>query len=172
MTKITSREALETTTAECVRLKLAHASQTAKLESEKIALEKKAAPQLASLEQQITAHENQIQAYCVANRAALFPHSKTLELRTATLAFEWTPPRVDKLRRVTWAAVLERLAALPWAGKYIRQPEPEVNKKALLDDREVLTPEQREQIGINFAQEEQFRLTPRPEMLQPTVGEI
>jgi phage host-nuclease inhibitor protein Gam len=170
--KITTRHQLECAVADYVRLKLAHAGETARLESEKIELDKKAAPRLSDMEQQAEAIETEVQAYCVAHRAELFTHGKSVDLRAGTLSFEVTPPRVDKPRRLTWDAVLARLQSLPWAGKYIRQAEPEVNKKALLDDRSALTASQQEQIGIRFEQEELFRITPRPEMIPASTSEV
>ena len=169
---ITSRESLEAAIAEVVRLKLTLASLIAAVESDKAAIEKKHAPSLAAKTNVIAEREAEIQGYCVAHRTELFPDKKSLETRTAEIGFELTPWRVEKPRKITWEQVLARLRQLPFARKYIRLGNDVVNKEGLREDREKLTADQLSQMGVMFAQDEQFFIRPKSDIIEPTTQEV
>jgi phage host-nuclease inhibitor protein Gam len=168
MLKINTQESLEIAVAEAVRLKLQRSSLVSKIEAEKTAIEKKHAAVLSAAEKEISGLESQIMAYCVANRALLFPAKKSLETRTAVVGFEFTPWRVDKPKRITWDNILVRLQHLPWAARFLRPAKETVNKELLLENRETLTPEQLDVIGIRFDRDEIFFLRPKADMAEPT----
>jgi phage host-nuclease inhibitor protein Gam len=103
-----------------------------------------------------------VQDYNEAHRAELYSDKKSRETPVCVMGFEFTPWRVDSTLRapkgqgMKWQPVLDRLARFPWASRYLRFLPPQVNKDALLADRDVLSPEQCEKIGIAFAQTENF----------------
>jgi|WetSurMetagenome_2_1015567.scaffolds.fasta_scaffold450124_2 phage host-nuclease inhibitor protein Gam len=173
MTKqeITSRESLEAAIGECVRLKLRHAMLVAEIEAEKARIEKNNAERVASVVDQIAASEDRIFGYCEANKATLFPIKKSLETRMADVGSEWTPWKVEKPKKRSWAKIVLGMLQIPWAAKYVRKPDPEVNKEALLSDRETLTPDQLGVLGVSFSRHEQWYLRPKPEMAEPSVKE-
>jgi phage host-nuclease inhibitor protein Gam len=124
------------------------------------AFQKKIAPVLEDIGRLETA----IQDYCLAHRAELFPDKKSRETTLAEFGFEITPPRVEtSSKKVRWKDVLARLLRLAWGKAYIREPEAQVDKQALLADREKLSPEQCMAAGIQFCQDEQFFIRPKPE---------
>lgn len=91
----------------------------------------------------------------------LFAKRRSLNLGTAVVGFRTTPHKVKTTRRGdTLAKVALRLRALPWAGRYVRTPDPTVNKDALIEDREELSAEQLTQAGVAIVQEERFFLDP------------
>jgi phage host-nuclease inhibitor protein Gam len=167
--KITSPEALDTHVAEVVRLKIQLTQVTAQKDAEVAALEKSYTNQLTKLLARITDQETDIKAYAVANRAALFPDKKSRETSLAVFGFELTPPRVEPgSRKIKWADVVARLLKLPWGKAYLNQADPKPDKNALLADREKLTAEQLTAAGIQFCQDEQFFLRPKPETAEET----
>jgi hypothetical protein len=60
---------------------------------------------------------------------------------------------------------------LDWGVRYVNAPEPEVDKKALLADREKLSLEQLSEAGIRCEQDELFYITPKSEVAARTVLE-
>lgn len=161
---ITSRESLDTAVAEVVRLKIKHTQATAAMDAEIAALQKAHAARLATLAERISAGEGEIHAYCTAHRPLLFCEKKSRETAAAVFGFELTPHRVEtSSRKIKWKDVVARLARLKWGKAYLSQPAPMPDKKALLVDREKLTPEQLTAAGIAFAQDEQFFIRPKPE---------
>jgi len=81
----------------------------------------------------------------------------------ATVGFELTPPRVERLNaKDTFAKIGLRLENLDWAAAYVRYPDPEVNKERILADRARLKPEQLQAAGLKIDQDENFFIRPNP----------
>jgi len=164
MLAITSIEALDARVADVVRFKINHTQAVAAKEAETAAVEKRHQARIAKLLEEIAAGEDEIARYCLAHRAELFDEKKSRETTLAVFGFEFTPPRVEPAsRRLKWADVVTRLLRLPWGKAYLNRPEPKPDKNALLADREKLTMEQQTAAGIQFCQDEQFFLRPKPE---------
>lgn len=169
---ISSREAMLGVVSEVVRLKLDHAAATAEMESEVAVVQKRYAAKLDRLAENIHFREECVHDYCTAHRAELFPEKKSIDTPSAVLGFELTPWRVETSgRKVTWKDVVARLLRLPWGQAYIRTPAPQPDKDALLSDREKLTPEQTTAAGVQFAQDEQFFIRPKSEIVEATTKE-
>lgn len=167
---LTSPEALDAAVAEVVRLKIDLTRRTAEKDAEVAAVEKRHTAGLTTLQERIAAAEEQVKDYCDANRGCLFTEKKSRETSLAVFGYELTPPRVEPAsRKVKWADVVARLARLAWGKAYLNQPEPKPDKNALLADREKLTPEQVTAAGIQFCQDEQFFIRPKPETAAETV---
>ena len=161
---ITSVEDLDTIVAEVVRLKIKLTQKTATKDAEVAAIEKRHTASTTELMERIAALEHDVQAWCEAHRAVLFTERKSRETSLAVFGFELTPPRVEtSSRKIKWADVVHRLMRLPWGKAYLNTPEPKPDKNALLSDREKLTPEQITAAGIQFCQDEQFFIRPKPE---------
>ena len=167
---ITSVESLDSVVAEIVKLKIFHTRAQADRDAEVAAIQKRHQKKLSDYEDEIAELECQVQEYCTAHRAELFPEKKSREITLATYGFRFTPPRVEPAsRKIKWQDVVERLRRLAWGKAYVRQPEPKPDKDALLSDREKLTPEQLTAAGIQFVQDEEFRIDPKPETAEATV---
>lgn len=165
--KITSIESLDAAVAEAVRLKNQHALARAEKDAEVIAVEKRHQAKLQKITDDIAVVETMIAEYCLANRSTLFAERKSRETPLAEFGFELTPPRVEpSSRKIKWKDIVARLLRLPWGKAYVRHPEPVPDKQALLADREKLTPEQCTAAGIQFCQDEQFFIRPKPESAQ------
>lgn len=167
---ITSPEALDTHVAEVVRLKIKLTQATAKKDAEVAAVEKKHTFNIAELQRFIAELEMRVLDYCNANRGELFTEKKSRETSLAVFGFELTPHRVEtSSRKIKWADVVARLLRLPWGKAYLNTPEPKPDKNALLSDREKLSAEQLTAAGIQFCQDEQFFIRPKPETAEETV---
>jgi phage host-nuclease inhibitor protein Gam len=161
---ITSIESLEAAVAETVRKRIEHTQAVAACEGAVAALQKEYQPSITNIAGQIAGLETAVQDYCMAHREELFPAKKSRDTALAEFGFELTPHRVETgSKKIKWKDVLARLLRVPWGLAYVRQPEPQVDKQALLSDREKLTPEQTMSAGIQFCQDEQFFIRPKPE---------
>lgn len=169
---ISSRAALETVVADIVRLKLEHAQATATMEQEIADVQKRHQENLLAVARQIEAREAGVFVYCQKNRTLLFPEKKSLNLLLATVGFEMTPPRVEKLNgKDTFGKIGLRLENLDWGAAYVRYPDPEVNKEKILADRAQLKPEQLQEAGLKIEQDENFFLRPKSEIAEQSVRE-
>ena len=167
---ITSPEALDSQVADVVRMKINHKLAVGEMEAEMAAIQKRHQSRIAKLLESIADGEGEISDYCNANRAELFAEKKSRETTLAVFGFEMTPPRVEpSSRKIKWADVVARLLKLSWGKAYLNTPEPKPDKNALLSDREKLSPEQLTAAGIQFCQDEQFFIRPKPETAEETV---
>jgi len=167
---ISSRSALETVVADVVKLKIEHTQATAAMEQEIAEVQKRHQENLLGISRQIEAREAGVFVYCQKNRAALFPQKKSLDLLLATVGFELTPPRVEKLSgKDTFGKIGLRLENLDWGAAYVRYPDPEVNKEKILADRAHLKPGQLQEAGLKIEQDENFFIRPRSEAIEQSV---
>jgi len=67
-------------------------------------------------------------------------------------------PKVVLKFRVKLVDVVEALEALPWGGNYLRQPDPEFDKEALLRDRNTIDPEAVADLGVKIAQDDEVHI--------------
>jgi len=161
---INSTEGLEAAVAEAVRKRILHTQAVAAKEAAAAALEQRYQGAIANLLEEIAELEAGIQDYSIAHRATLFSSRKSRETSLAEFGFELTPPRVETAgKKVKWKDVVGRLLRLAWGAAYVRRPEAQPDKQALLADREKLSAEQCLAAGIRFCQDEQFFIRPKPE---------
>jgi len=169
---ISSRAALEAVVADIVKLKLEHTQAAAVMEHEIAGIQKRHQENLLGITRQLEAREAGVFVYCQKNRAALFPKKKSLDLLLATVGFELTPPRVDKISaKDTFGKIGLRLENLDWGAAYVRYPDPEVNKEKILTDRAQLKPEQLKEAGLVIDQDENFFIRPKSDIAEQSVRE-
>jgi phage host-nuclease inhibitor protein Gam len=169
---IVSREALDAAVAEVATLKIEYAAAKADMELEIARVQERRQEQMLALCKRIEVREAGVFVYCQQHRAQLFPDKKSIDFLLATVGYRTEPPSVEKSsRKDTWTAVAQRLEASAWGIRYITIPEPEVDKKALLADRDKLSQEQLAEAGIRFEQDELFYITPKSEVAARTVLE-
>jgi phage host-nuclease inhibitor protein Gam len=169
---IISREALDAAVAEVATLKLKYAAAKAAMELEIARVQERHQEQMLALGKQIEISEAGVFVYCQQHRAQLFPDKKSIDFLLATVGYRTEPPSVEKSsRKDTWSAIAQRLETLEWGARYVNSPVPEVDKKALLADREKLSLEQLSEAGIRFEQDELFYISPKSEVAARTVLE-
>lgn len=169
---INSRQALECIVADVVKLKLEHALAVASMEHDIADVQKRHQESLLNVARQIEAKEAGVFVYCQKHRAELFPEKKSLDLLLASVGFETTPPRVEKIHsKDSFGKIGLRLESLDWGAAYVRYPDPEVNKEKILADRAKLKPEQLQEAGIKIEQDENFFIRLRSEVVEQSVKE-
>jgi phage host-nuclease inhibitor protein Gam len=169
---ITSAAALDAVVADVVKLKLQHAQATAAMEQEIAEVQKRHQKILLELSRQIEAKEAGVYVYCSKNRGWLFPTKKSMDCLLATIGFELTPFRVDKVSgRDTFGKIGLRLEGSVWGAAYVRYPDPEVDKEKILADRAKLTPEQLKEVGLKIEQDENFYIRPKSDVAEQSVRE-
>jgi phage host-nuclease inhibitor protein Gam len=169
---ISSRAALDSVVADIVKLKLEQTHATAVMEQEIATVQKHHQENLLGIARQIEAREAGVFVYCQKNRCALFPEKKSIDLLLATVGFELTPPRVDKIStKDTFGKIGLRLENLEWGAAYVRYPDPEVNKEKILADRAQLKPDQLREAGLKIDQDENFFIRPKSDIAEQSVRE-
>jgi phage host-nuclease inhibitor protein Gam len=169
---VLSREALDAVVAEVATLKIQYAAAQAALDLEIAAVQERRREHLLSLAQQIKSKEAAVFLYCQKHRSELFQDKRSIDFPPATVGYRTPPPRVEKCsKKDHWQTIARRLETLDWAAGYLTKPDPEVDKKALLADRERLTEDQLAEAGIRFQQEELFYITPKSNIAEKTVRE-
>ncbi len=94
-----------------------------------------------------------------------FGKRKSIEMFHGTVGWRTGTSKLKMLSGWTWAKVLE---VLKFDGRqaYIRIVE-EVNKNAIIADREILAPDEMRNMGIRVVQEESFFVQPKEEKITP-----
>ncbi|ODU24027.1 MAG: hypothetical protein ABS95_02545, partial [Verrucomicrobia bacterium SCN 57-15] len=85
---------------------------------------------------------------------------KSLDLVNAVIGWRTGQPTLKTLAGWTWDRVLEKLKIHGMGLRYIRTKE-EVNKQAILSEREEITPEAMRAMGVRIVQDESFFVDPK-----------
>lgn len=88
-----------------------------------------------------------------------FGKAKSLDLFHALIGWRTGQPTLKTLKGWTWDAVLEAVRNLGFQ-KYIRTKE-ELNKQAMLAERDLFTEDGLRQLGLRLAQQESFFVEPK-----------
>lgn len=111
-----------------------------------------------------------LEAWAAGNPHEFPAGRKTLEFTHGAIGFRTGTPKVKKGRRfATIEAVAEAMRKLPWARRYVKQAPATVNKPALIADRDKLSAEQLNTLGLSIVQDETFFVEPKCEELQQGV---
>ncbi len=94
-----------------------------------------------------------------------FAGLKSLETQHGSLGWRIGNAMLKTLSGWTWDRVLERMLGLPQFAGYIRT-KAEVNKQAILVDREQIPPEELREVGVRVVQEDLFFVEPNIEELE------
>lgn len=168
---VASQEGMEAMVAEITALQIEAAKVQAQIAEKTADSERLLATVIRPLQKQVEAIAKQakkrlarVQVYVTEHRDQLMPgEKKSFELPTAVVGFATsTKPKVTLANEGDeWCDVVERLEALPWGEDYVRYPEPEVDKQALIEDRNELTAKQLSAAGLRIEQGEKFYVEPK-----------
>lgn len=146
---------IERMSGEFTESSLEYARIKADMDLELDAIREKYAPELDNLSLQIESRKNIILTVAENLREKLLPGAKkSVRFARAILTCRTSPFSVRQAPKVKVEATLE---ALPKKYQRIRK---EVDKEALLRDREKITQEQRDEWGIRFVQKEEWGIEP------------
>lgn len=89
-----------------------------------------------------------------------FGKLRSIEMLHGTIGWRTNTPSLKTLSGWTWDRVLDVVKKLPALSGYVRTKE-EINKQALLGDRETLGPDGLRAIGVKVVQEDEFFVEPK-----------
>lgn len=89
----------------------------------------------------------------------------------AIIGWRKAGPTVKTKSRVKIVDVVARLLQVPWGKTYLRQADPQLDKDALLRDRDQLTRDQLDSLGIKFDDPDKFYVDPPNEKAEHSATE-
>lgn len=175
-----TREGMEAAITDYFKLQLARKRVVLAMEEAKLNVEKCFEESLNQMASDIELKFAAIQNYCELNRDELMPtEKKSFQTVNAVVEFRFTPHSVQTVGKEGEKTKAKRLRGLVFkledgteldCDKYVRIPDPTLNKDALLADRTALKPDQLRVMGITFAQTETFSVTPKSELVDATTA--
>jgi len=170
---ITTHEGMALTVTEVTNLQLEVAAAQGEIQTKTALAERLLADGLAPVQKRIEelgckikARASRVLGYVIEHRDELMPNprKKSFDLPTATVGFAIAPKaKVVLLADEDSTDAALRIEGVKGFEKYIRIPLPELDKEAILADRDILTPAQLAFIGIRIEQPEKFYITPKSE---------
>jgi len=137
------------------------ANRQADLDADLDRARKKHEPAILKCTTEMKGIENDLKRWAKANKRRLFAASRSMNFPRGEVGFRLGKWRVKTGRGVTLDACAKRLKGFRWGAKYLRAREPDVNREALIEDRERLTAEQLEAAGVAIVQDEKFFVEPK-----------
>lgn len=167
---IRSREEMESVVGEITLLKNNQKMATAKMDEEIHVVRERYEGNLAeiakSLDEKMELARNWAEAH-----PAEFGNAKSIDMVEGRVGWRTGNPALKPLSGWTWDRVLEKLKALGGLYlTYVRTKE-EVNKQAILSDRETM-PEMPRLIGCRVVQEEEFFVEPKLTQVDNRISEL
>lgn len=160
---VKSRAEMETLVGEIAELTLTRNKQQTELDEAITALRTKYEESLGEVNKALDEKTEVARAWAEGNPSE-FRGLKSLEMVHGVVGWRTGNPTLKTLTGWTWDRVLEKMKALSWGTNYVRVKE-EVNKQALVGDREMIQPAAMREIGVRVVQEEVFFVEPRIEAL-------
>lgn len=166
---IETRAEMESLVGEIATLQHQQNAAKVALDQEVTAIRTRYEGRLDRLEQQIQQKFAVAEAWALSNPDE-FGVKKSIDFVHATVGFRLGTPRVVKVGRFKdFAQVVQAMIKIPWAKKYVKQPEPQVNREALIADRRALDAQELRAVGIQIKQDERFYIDPKAETLEQGV---
>jgi phage host-nuclease inhibitor protein Gam len=173
---VESSAGMEALVAEITALQIELAGVVAQMDERKAAHELTLAAKLRPLQLQaeeiakrVKARLAKVEVFVTEHRDQLMPDKKkSFELPTAVVGFALNskPKVVMTGADDDWTSVAHRLEAFTWGESYVRTPDPEVDKEALIADRESLSPKQLAAAGLRIEQPEKFYVQPKSQVAE------
>lgn len=156
---IRGRAEMETLAREITALTLSRNRQLLEWEEALTMLRDRYESSLVEIEVALETKTAQAREWAEANPEE-FKGMRSVELAHGVVGWRTGQPALKPIGGWTWDRVLAKLKAFPHLLTYVRAKE-EVNKQALLGNREALGRETLRAIGVRVVQEESFYVEPR-----------
>lgn len=163
-----TREEAESIVGAIAELKINEAKTKAEMDQELKEIRTDYEQQLSDINTSVTPLLLRIQAWAEANQDE-FGKQKSIAMLHGTIGWRVGNPTLKTLSGWTWDRCLEALKSLGWL-QFIRS-KPEVDKAAILNQRETLTEADLRQIGTRVVQEESFFVEPKMTETEKTVSQ-
>jgi len=151
-----SREEMESLVGDIAALEITLRAHAAAMDAELQGVRERYEPMIAACAEQITPLILRARAWAEEHPAEFGKH-KSIEMIHGTIGWRVNTPSLKTLAGWTWDRVLE--AVKKCAPSYVRTKE-DVNKQAILNDREMLGQDLK-QLGVRVVQEEDFFVDPK-----------
>lgn len=168
---VESTAGMEALVAEITALQIEQAGLEGRMKDFIARTERQMAEQLRPLQLQaeeiakrVKARVAKVEVFVTEHRDELLPDKKkSFELPTAEVGFALSnkPKVVLANDGDDWESAALRLEALKWGEPFVRHPEPEVDKDALIAARDTLTDKQLAAAGLDIEQPEKFFVKPK-----------
>ncbi len=155
---------------EVADLQLAHDAELLALNTKLNAARATHEPELKRIGDEIKAKTLQVEAFVRANAETMFQEPRSQAFPRGEIGLRWGQWAVTTLKGVTQKEAVKRLLSFRWGKSFLRQPDPQLDKDALLKARETLKPERLMAAGIAFEREETFFLEIKQDAATPSAS--
>lgn len=158
-----TRPDLENLIGDVVCLHLRLEARRSEMEREITDVRNRHSADLDTLERELADKRARVHLWAEDNRDS-FRGKKSIECHHGIIGFRSGPPKLEKIKADTsWELIAQKMRRFTWGAAYLRSPEPqpEVNKEALLADRHKLDTDKLKKVGLRIAQDERFYIAPR-----------
>lgn len=160
---ISTRTELENLIGDVVCLSLRLDARRSEMEREITEIRNRHTADIDTIERELIHKRAAIHLWAEDNRT-IFRGKKSLDCHHGTIGFRSGPPKLEKIKpTTTWDDIAQKLRTLHWGSDYLRtpNPQPEVNKEAILADRHKLDRTKLHKAGLRIVQDERFYIAPR-----------
>lgn len=159
-----TREEMERLVGEITTLKIREQKLTAEMNRRVTEVRQGYEAELGRIGEEIHGKMLAAREWADANLAE-FGKGKSLRMTHGVIGWKIGNPMLETLSGWTWDRVLEKLRALSAWSAYVRTKY-EVNKEALLADRETFTAGGLKDVGLRVVREERFYVEPNMETVE------
>jgi phage host-nuclease inhibitor protein Gam len=153
-----TREEMEALVGEITTLKIQERTLKARLDAELTAVRESYEGHISDITEALAPKLARAHAWAEAHPEAFT--GKSVEMLHGTIGWRLNTPSLKTLAGWTWDRVLEKLSAIAALAGYVRTKR-EVNKQALLADRDQIGADELRKIGVRVVQEEEFFVEPK-----------
>ena len=156
---IRSRAEMETLVGNICALKIQEQTAKSDMDAELKAVRDDYQDDMAAISDAVNLAMTAAQTWAEANLGE-FGKLKSLDMTHGLVGFRTGQPQPKTISGWTWDRVLEKLKGIPLMAGYIRTKE-EVNKQALVSDREKIGEVDLRMVGVRIVQDEAFYVEPK-----------
>jgi len=164
---IRSRAEMEILVGDICTLKIEEQKIKTGMDEEIKAIRDQYDPDLAGIADELNLKMMVAQAWSEANLGE-FGKLKSVDMTHGIVGWRTGQPQPKTISGWTWDRVLEKLEGLPLMAAYIRTKR-EVNKQALVADREKFGEADLRAVGVRIIQDEAFFVEPKIQTVEPRV---
>jgi phage host-nuclease inhibitor protein Gam len=168
---LASREEMEDTVGLIVALRISEQKKSAQINARLHSVKTELMPQLQAIRDDLDNAFTQAREWAQAHPEE-FTEARSIKMHHATVGFREGNPTLAKLsRRWTWERILEGVEAEPKMACYVRTTT-ELNKEALLEDRDKLGADLMKEYGLKVEQPDRFYVATDLEAPEARIAEV
>lgn len=154
-----TREDIAEHVGEYTRAKIHLDRLTAGMNKELDAIRARFAEQIEAAQKNAQTHHDIVEAWAEVNKAE-FDKVRSIDFARGVVGYRLGTFKVTTTKGVTFKDAIKLLLRLPWGKQFVRIKE-ELDREAIIANREKLTAQQMAKAGIAIEQEDRFYLEPK-----------